>query len=405
MIALLLLVSILFIPMVGVPLTLISATNINSYKYSRIVILAMYFGLIGFFFVPKYGTDLSRYFENSVDILRGASYSSMLSSMQQTDLFFIVQKSLFFLVSRFKTDQMLPAVTLFVIYLVAFFILISYARKFNYSRKQVFGAFVVILAIFPLSSLANNTRNILAVALFDVGLYLELEEKKIVPAYILYFLSMSMHIAAVPLVLIKLIVSYFYNIKSRKLLRNIIFLLIIIAVAVFLIKNGIINSVLDKGTSYFNGGEAGSGLQQWFEAADRSIVEKVSKFLGGSIGILIIFYAIRDLLYSKNIRDNTFLNKELLINICIFTGISVFLTFRSGTTWFRFYMIELFYLPIFLKYSLNQKNILVKNIVLIIWIVLILSNILLQVYRLKNQADIGLLVKSVLLMPIFSLFQ
>lgn len=408
MIGLLLLLSVVLLPIVGVPLTLISATKVYSYKYSRIVILAFYFGLIGFFFVPVNGTDLSRYFANYVDVLRGMSFTSVIQSMNNSDFFFIIQKLLFFSVSRFQTDQVLPAIILFIVYFVAFTIIVNYARKNNFTRNQILIMFLFMLSVMPLASLANNVRNITAVAFFCLGLYLELEDDKKIPAYVLYVLAMSMHMGVIPIVLLKIVINLIMNIKKRKLFFNLTAFFLLLAVSSILIKFGILDAVLDKGSTYVAGGVSGTNLQQWFAVADKSIIEKTSKFMSALVSLMLIILSIKSMYVdNKNnkLEYKALMNNELVMNIMAVSMISLFLFFRSGTTWFRFYFVELFYMAIYYKYSMKQNNKIIKSVVLLFWIVVVIWNIILQIHKINNQTNMGLLLKNSNLVPIYQLLK
>lgn len=408
MIGLLLLLSILLLPIIGVPMTLISATKVNTYKYSRVLILAFYFGLIGFFFVPTEGTDLSRYFENYVDVLHGMSFTSVMQSMHGSDFFFIVQKMLFFFVSRFQSDQLLPAITLFIVYFVAFTIIVKYAKKNNYTRAQTLTSFLFMLSVVPLASLANNVRNITAVALFCLGLYFELEDGKKKRAYLLYVLSMSMHMGVIPLVLLKIVINLIMNIKKRKLFFNLVAFSLLIVISVILVQIGVMDDVLEKGSTYISGGVSGTDLQQWFAVADKSAIEKVSKFMSALVSVMIIFLSIKELVLDKKsnkLEHKVFMNKELVMNVMLISMISLFLFFKSGTTWFRFYFIELFYVAIYFRYSMKQNNKTIKSIILLFWIIVVIWNIILQIHKLSTQANMGMLIKNINLIPIYQLLK
>lgn len=408
MIGLLLLLSVLLLPIVGVPLTLVSATKVHNYKYSRVFVLAFYFGLIGFFFTPAYGTDLSRYFANYVDVMRGMSSTSVIQTMHDGDFFFIIQKVLFFVVSRFQTDQLLPAIVLFIVYFVSFTIIVKYARKNEFTRNQTLTSFLIMLSIVPLASLANNVRNITAVAFLCLGLYFELEEGKKKRAYILYMLAMSMHMGVVPLVLLKIVINLIMNINKRKLFFNLMAFFLLAVISTILIRFGIMDAVMEKGSAYVSGGVSGTDLQQWFAVADRSMIEKISKFMSALVSLMIIVLSIKELVVDKKesaLGHKEFMNKELVMNIMIISMISLFLFFRSGTTWFRFYFIELFYVAIYYRYSMKQKNKTIRGMILLFWIIVVIWNILLQINKINNQTNAGMLIKNINLIPIYQLFK
>lgn len=383
-------------PIVGFPVAFYMAGKPEKFRYSIIIALSLFFALLGFYFIPQnVHSDLAGYFVNYVDTFRGQQFSAFFQRENTTDKFFIVQNLLFFVSSRFSTDQVLPFITMFFVYFNGFDIITDFARSKKLKPAVVWQFLLLFIVTITFTTVVNNIRNILGVSFFCLALYRDLYKgKHSLLTFILYFIGMSTHIAIVGLVLIRIIVALLVYLKKLNVFRIIVIAVFLIVVLVVLVKTGVYTAFVEKGISYLHGGEAGSALATWFEAADNSGLLTLTKVVGAISSVFFAFISIRKLSQddTKTSQFDLFL---LIISMIVIVG-----AFFPGTTWQRFYFVTYFFVPIFFYYSLQIKSVQIRALVLLYWLIFGLWNVIFQLITLAQQVDIATFVKSVLVLPL-----
>lgn len=394
------LVSLLVIfPLIGLPLTFFYASDTQKYKLSFVFLFALFFGIMGFYFIPKFGTDLTRYFSNYIDVMRGSSFSSIFTFLSPIDKLMITQQLIFFVASRFENDQILPLITMFIVYFNGFYIVTSFSRE-NKLNGKITLAMLLLFAICPtFSLLANNTRNIVATSFICVAMYRDLYlHNHSFTTLVFYFLGMTTHIAVIPLVVIRIVASFLVNIKRMALIKTISIIIIVSLMVFILYRTGLYMELLNKTQFYLSGGTAGSDVQQWFVQADSSVVERVSKIMAALA--TFIFDFIIFIFYKENKSGAQVVP---LVYLFIINGLTFVLTFFPGTTWFRFYFVAYFFIPIFFYYTTKIVSRNIKSLLILFWIMFVLWSIVLQIFRLNQQTYLGTFLKNVFLLPILGI--
>lgn len=386
-------------PLIGLPLTFFYASDTQRYKLSFVFLLAFFFSIMGFYFVPKIGTDLTRYFSNYIDIMRGSSFSSIFTLLSPIDKLMITQQLIFFVASRFGNDQILPLITMFIVYFNGFYIVTSFSRE-NKLNVKITLAMLLLFAVCPtFSLLANNTRNIVATSFICVAMYRDLYlHNHSFTTLVFYFFGMTTHIAVIPLVVIRIVTSFLVNIKRMALVKSISIIIIVSLMALILFKTGLYAALLSKARFYLSGGTSGSAVQQWFVQADSSIVERVSKIMAALATFIFDFIILT--FYKENKSD---VHVVALVCLFIINGLTFTLTFFPGTTWFRFYFVAYFFIPIFFYYTTKIVSRNIKSLLVLFWIMFVLWSIVLQIFRLNQQTYLSTFLKNVFLSPILGI--
>lgn len=389
---------ILIVPVVGLPVSYYVAGKPEKFKYSGILGLSLFFAIMGFYFIPKNtNSDLVRYFVNYVDIFRGQQLPQIFHNETTLDKFFFIQNFLFYVSSRFSNDQMLPCLTMFLVFFNGFSIISDFSKENKLESIVVWQMIFFFIIAVTFTTVVNNIRNILGVSFFCVALYRDLyKDKRSFLTLLLYLFGMSTHIAVIGLVFIRILLSFLIYLKNLNILKVIgISLFFGIAITV-LLKTGVYGAFVGKAFSYIQGGENGSELQSWFQAADSSGFLTLTKIAGALSSLIFIYLAISTI-HNSLLTDK---NKSLLLFIMMISIIVILLTFLSGTTWLRFYFVLYFFIPILFYYSLQEKKLRLRPLFALFWLTFLIWNVILQVSTLNQQTVITTFLKNIFLYPI-----
>lgn len=392
----------LLLPVLGFPVVLLAASDTQKYKYSMILLLGAFFGVMGYYFVPKIDTDLVRYFSNYVDVMRGSSWNSIMSSGTSFDNIFIVQKFIFFIASRFNDNQVLPLITMFITYTNGLYVVTNYSQKNKISIRLTFIMLLLFLVGMTFAILANNTRNIVAVSFFVVAIYRDLYLRNTRLLTLLFYgMAVSMHIATVPLIMVRVTVSLIDTIREKNLFRFVLTAVVLIFSLIVLVKTGLWSQVTEKGASYLMGGGSGTDLAQWFATADSSKAESTVKYV--SMFFCVIFDLILGVSFYLSHNNNSS-QLEFYLAVFVYNIVVIAMIFQPGTTWLRFYFVTMYFIPIifYAGYKIKNKNI--KGMLLVFWICFFIWSIMIQLYRLNQQTDITSFMTNVFFHPIIGIF-
>lgn len=396
---------ILLVPFVGLPIVLFDFIDSSKFRIISLISLSLFFAVMGYYFVPNVGTDLSRYFTNYVDYYRNFSSSIFWKQIILSNPFFIVQDMLFFVSSRFNIDQVLPFFTMFLVYGNGFFIIKWYSMINNLRRSIVLKMVLIFITIAPFSTLVNNIRNILAVSIISLAIFLDMYlKKRNMYVLLLYLIGASVHIAVIPVIVLRFFIGFLFSIlhiNFKLMALNLSFLVISTYV---IVKFGLIETLLSKANSYLSGGE-GTELGEWFSAADSSGIQSVNKYSAFVMLLLITITLVLFIINKEEKTSSTFFSNELnVLLIGVFCGV-FFLIFRPGTTWFRYYMVFLFFIPLLFVQILKLKEKLFKNMLLFSLFFYCLLMFIVQIYVLQSQTNIGTFVTNILGSPIWGFFK
>lgn len=183
------------------------------------VCYAIVLALIGFSFQPHLGDDLIREYENLADIrrlgwdyfstetIKYADVSNKFEGLYSAQLYY-------FLFSKLPVFNFLPAITLFIEYIMQFSIVEKCIKRADLDRFEAWVLFTFVLCTRETYMMMSGIRNQLAFTIFCYFLYRELvEEKSSLVSWVMYFVACFMHQATIVLLACRLILI----VKNRKL--------------------------------------------------------------------------------------------------------------------------------------------------------------------------------------------
>lgn len=174
--------------------------------------LAIFFSIVGYCYKnPKTDPDIVRYIQ-MLQQYRGKgfieSFNLVYDNLYSVDIWFYV-------LSRFKDDQLLPAITMFVFYLIIFYILSDYRIRKNIPNKYFIVYIIFSILSINLGCVLNAFRSSIAFVVFFFAFYREIVQKKRnIWTYILYIFSFFMHFTVIALIALRIALI----IKNKKLL-------------------------------------------------------------------------------------------------------------------------------------------------------------------------------------------
>ncbi|MDK1717138.1 hypothetical protein [Dellaglioa algida] len=359
-------------PIVGFPSSIWWLCQKKQFKFRYLIPLIIFFGIIGFNYIPIGTNDLTRYFI-ILNNYRDISYSSFLNVTGKDSPLFFVQNYLFFISSRFETNQILPAITVVVVFISGLYIAIDYSKREKLNKFATLGMVLLFLVGMRLDIAAGNVRNISAAALVSVGLYRELFlNKSSIGSGIFYLLGISMHIGVLPVVILRYMIMVVINIWEKHALtwKDLIIIICSLIGGYLLFKYGILDELASKHSAYTNGGF--EQKTDWFQALDRSVRFKFTKYSEGII-LLIASFLICKLFYK---REMSAITMKILFPVIGILGVTLFLITQTGSTYMRYYYFFYFFAPII--FSLSKYD--VKKNSKWIWIILCVFYIVISLF-------------------------
>lgn len=358
----------LFFPLLGIPSTLYIATKRKKGKLFFLLPVCIYLFVLGLYFEPTIFSDLTRYFSNYMDVARGMNFFDYNNSFLGTEKLFVVQHTFFYVLSRFKTNQILPAITVFLVYFLGFYILSDYFKKIDTKKNVEFFCYLFFLIVVPFALVANNIRNILAVALIAVALYKDMFAKgnKLIIGLI-YLIACLMHIGVVPFVLIRLFIII-NNFSLKRLAVWLLFFAIFCGGLLLFIRTSFGTYFFEKMVFYLTAGSnSQSNVNAWFIAADNSLVLKINKYISILFSLFLLFFLM------KSSRGHLYgISKNVVLfftfTVLLIVGLGLFF---PGTTWYRFFYLIYFFSPIFIYYVSVDGNLFEKLFVvfMVVWLI------------------------------------
>lgn len=183
------------------------------------VFYSIIFALIGFSFQPHLGDDLIREYENLEDIRRlGWEYFST-ETIKYSDISnkfegLYTSQLYYYLFSKLPVFNFLPAITLFIEYLLQFDLAEKCIKKADLGRNSAWLLFTFVLCTRETYMMMSGIRNQLAFTIFCYFLYVELvEERHKVLCWVMYAFSCFMHQSAIVL----LVCRIFLIVRNRKI--------------------------------------------------------------------------------------------------------------------------------------------------------------------------------------------
>ncbi|MCQ6659448.1 EpsG family protein [Leuconostoc citreum] len=362
----------------------------KGYAFILLMAIVLFFW-VGLNYVPNTDSDLVRYF----DIVQADSgytlnyfYSNLISSGNAIN---IVQDSLFFFVSRFNNQQLLPAITTSLVFFSGFFVFLNAKRMTSSSSVFKILALCTFLSLMRIDIAAGNVRNISAVALIIIGIisYDMLERSYFIQLFF-FILGLSMHIGAFPIVAIKLGIDLLYSLYKSKWLIFWGLTVLSLVSSILFIKLGIFDTVIGKFNEYSTGDVATSA---WFQILQNSIKFKIYKYLI----VLYLFFTIF-LSWQQYFKFKT-LRKINLFYIITSILTLIFALVQPGSTFLRYFYLQILLSSlIIMNYYDKVKN---KNVFILINIFFIAVFLYYQIYYIGINIDESKFFKDTFLYPIW----
>lgn len=199
-----------FVTVMVVPCYMTTQNKREAIFYSAV--LAIFYAVVGYCFKdPKTDPDIVRYIQ-MLQLYRGKSlvesFNLVYDNLFSVDIWF-------YILSRFKDNQLLPATSLFVFYFISFYVLSDYRIRKGISNTRFISYAIFTILAINLGCVLNAFRSNIAFIVFFLAIYRELiQNKKNIVTYLLYVFSFFMHFAVLALITLRIILL----IKNKKLL-------------------------------------------------------------------------------------------------------------------------------------------------------------------------------------------
>ena len=324
-----------------------------------IIIFAVAMASFGYGMEPIGETDLTRYFD-MVDACKNFSFWEILKNDGQ---YLYTRDLLFYFVHKTGNTHLLPFFVGVSIYGICGYII--YDQIKNSCHRFTFFEFLMIIvisfSIISPYSLIGNVRCVNSYVLISFGAYRELVQKKRgILNYIIYIISIGLHVTAVIVVILRFIYPLFRKFK---------FLVIF---SVFFIPNlidffyqfsdyypSVIRGAVRSAYYYLHWTEGG-----WATEVEKSISNKVGRFYGSFflVSVIICIFSYKRLTKDSLLKRNMI---SYLYGIIIVALAS--LSIKTGGFW-RFESIPVLFSAIYLVPIFESNNKTLKKMIVFIFI-------------------------------------
>lgn len=193
---------------------------LNRSNYQRILpLLCINVAIIGFNIIPNFTDDLHRYFDILDQMRNGGLF--YLNNISEYKNFYAINYY-FYLISFTGVNELLPALTGFIVYYILLYIIFDFANSKGINTSTLVIVTIFILVIIPMYEIIGGIRNGLAFAVFGLSIYRDIiKKKKDFITYFIYFISIFIHSSIFILLLFRILVQLFQR-TPQKLFLNII---------------------------------------------------------------------------------------------------------------------------------------------------------------------------------------
>lgn len=360
-------------------------------EFFLLIVTIILFFWIGFNYIPDTDSDLVRYFDivqNDKSYTAPYFYSNMVSSGHIIN---IVQDSLFFFVSRFQNQQILPGITTSLTFFAGLFVFLV-GKKITKSDSIVkVLALCTFLSMMRIDIAAGNVRNISAVGLIIIGIIsYDLLNKSYLIQLFFFLLGLSMHIGVFPIVLIKVGIDICYAGYKKKWLIFLILITMAMFGTILLIKFGILDNVFQKFDEYSTGDVATSA---WFQLLQNSFRFKLYKY-----GIVLYLLFTMALSYRQVVLYNSLRKFNIFYIITSLLTIFFAIT-QPGSTFLRYFYVQIMLSSLVIM-NHNDKAYYKKTLILLN-IFFILFFLYYQFYYIEVNIDGAKFFRDTFLYPIW----
>ena len=321
-------------------------TNLNVY----ICLL----GLMGFFYVPMSGADLSRAYA-TMHLYGNMSmrevWNVMLSHGSPTSVLY------YHIIGRLGNDRLLPCITAVLTYGFIFSIIKSYYKNNEIEKKLVAISLLFFMSRGLLIATISNIRTMLALSLIAYSIYKVLYEKEDIVKYIvLMIVGALLHNVGLAAVLLFFV---YYIIKGTKYRNRLLTLVesLVLVVGIFAYGKTYILSAINKGKNYLGYSQSNTGYFYIWEMV-LSLIVILYTFI-----IIFCYYRNHCKVFysSEEIEEkegySTFVGFVLALSI--FSFVSIFIEFNLGQR--LSYLLSILDIPLFMmilnsnRYSYQER--------------------------------------------------
>lgn len=310
---------------VGPPLLLFSIVFIwknptHWRKYIWMFVLLLM--LLAYSFVPTPNADLSRYYS----AVEKAGTHSFIEAVFGTknglyDGLYIIN-AVFWIVAKTGCKGLLPALSVAVVYGVAFYVTCDCAERYE-KTDWIRWLLTIQFLLLPFYNIINNIRNVIAFALVVLAMYRELiQNKKNVVTYLLYLIPCFIHAFALTAILIRILSGV---IKKARIIG--ILLVVAGSSAIeFLYSNigafsaiPIVYNIIAKAHHYLS---PEYGETEWAIRVTTEIFYRAGFYANIFFGIGLVFFLAMTL---KHLQDSQCLkkNESIIVNWEFWVGILI----------------------------------------------------------------------------------
>lgn len=173
-------------------------------KHYRIYLLisVFMFSALAYFVIPTANMDLYRYL-NLMDLSNHMGFSWTMRHNSSTNPLAIV---FFYGMSLLKNNNLLPSVTVFIVYSCSFIILYRVSKRFDLTYGQMNILFLFLVLNLNYCYIIDVIRIYIAYAIMALFLYIDLIEKKYRPICFAVYIAMCyFHFAVVVILLLRIV--------------------------------------------------------------------------------------------------------------------------------------------------------------------------------------------------------
>lgn len=256
---LILLITILFFPPIGLVLALLCLYKGNKNWQMCIFGIAYALAIFAYCYEPTVDSDLVRY-RQVIEQIQNMSFFDAVNNNLYGEENLYVFMALCWILAKIGQPNLIQAISVFFVFYIAGYINYKVALDFKVSCRDSFASLCFILLNASFYTLTNNVRNIFAFSIIVYAVFRDVYlKKRDVFSIILYVAPCFLHASAILLVLFRLITSITSKMKWL--------LLVVVVIMKMLVENlsrifasfgganilfQLIGNMLNKGNRYYN---------------------------------------------------------------------------------------------------------------------------------------------------------
>jgi hypothetical protein len=279
----------ILIPPLGIPLALIglSRNNKNWRYYAFSICLAL--AILAYCYEPNMETDLTRYF-TYIETLGKLSFKDafMYNNFGEYGLnggqSIVVFTFVCWVAGRIGDVHLVPALSVFVVYYISFYLLYSIGDDYKIKNKYIFQYVIFLLMSLNFYAVVNNVRNVCAFCLVALASFRDCYQKKRnIVTFVLYVIPLLIHPTSFFLILLRF--ALVITSKVRVLIVSLVVLVKPIISLFYTRKfrySNFFRRLIIKSYNYFF-----DTSSEWGLTVKASVSENMFRFLYIGIGVML----------------------------------------------------------------------------------------------------------------------